>query len=320
MLTCSSVQGGGSECADCVEEHDDSVQQWCHPLNISEVIGDWCDEVDPVQMQQILDKEQTSLENGESIDWSFRDGKMKLTETHIGENFGIQQVQNPGARFAAVTWQTTPGSKVYFFGGVNKEEDGSETLFNDMWRYDIVTDTYTLLGGHQVASDQVGVYPSTVGKGDESSWPGARSYASSWFDSERQRLYMFGGKGFGTGTINGRLNDLWYYDLAMEIWMWESGSTSVDPYGKYGALAVADSNSIPGGRYGCSTWTDPNGRKLYLFGGLGFNDAGVLGLMSDLWYYDLRERAWAWEAGSIDTEVRPVPSNPLPNNFGTPIV
>ena len=56
--------------------------------------------------------------------------------------------------------------------------------------------------------------------------------------------------------------------------------------GVYGTSGVPASGNIPGGRYTASTWTDSGG-NLWLFGGWGYDAAGSVGYLNDLWKYQL---------------------------------
>jgi hypothetical protein len=71
--------------------------------------------------------------------------------------------------------------------------------------------------------------------------------------------------------ISGWLNDLWKFDG--EEWVWMSGSNQTKQNGVYGQKGIADSNNIPGGRYGAVSWTDNSG-NMWLFGGAGYPASG----------------------------------------------
>jgi hypothetical protein len=64
-------------------------------------------------------------------------------------------------------------------------------------------------------------------------------------------------------------------------------------YGTLGTLAQADA---PGGRWLAVSWTDGSG-ALYLFGGYGYDGAGALGDLNDLWrgqIYTVQAAAKDW--------------------------
>ena len=122
--------------------------------------------------------------------------------------------------------------------------------------------------------------------------PGARFGAVPWTDSS-DNLWLFGGMGYdGAGTY-GSLNDLWKYDGVN--WTWVSGSNTVNQSGTYGAQGVAAASNVPGARLGSISWIDGSG-NLWLFGGYGYDSAGAIDDLNDLWRFDGTN--WTWISGS----------------------
>jgi hypothetical protein len=92
-------------------------------------------------------------------------------------------------------------------------------------------------------------------------------------------------------------------------WTWVGGSntaggpcTTYIPCGNgivgvYGTLGTAAAGNIPGSRSGASTWTDSSG-NFWLYGGLGFDSAGMFGELGDLWEFNASTGEWAWINGS----------------------
>ena len=60
---------------------------------------------------------------------------------------------------------------------------------------------------------------------------------------------------------------------------------------------MAAAGNIPGSRWGATARLDSSG-KLWLFGGFGYDSAGTLGLLNDLWTYNINASQWTWVAGS----------------------
>lgn len=161
---------------------------------------------------------------------------------------------------------------------------------------------WTWAGGSSIAN-QAGVY-GTQGISAPSNTPGARSGAVGWTDASGN-LWLFGGAGPTVGGgcaithalcwagTNEYFNDLWKFDG--EEWTWVSGSKSTDQPGVYGTMRQAGSGNVPGARYGAVSWTDGQG-NLWLFGGTGYDSAGNVGPLNDLWEYSNGE--WIWTGGS----------------------
>jgi N-acetylneuraminic acid mutarotase len=85
-------------------------------------------------------------------------------------------------------------------------------------------------------------------------------------------------------------------------WAWIGGSStatgsSKSLAGAYTTNGTLSAGNIPGGRGSFASWTDNTG-NLWLFGGGGFDSAGVNGYLNDLWEFSPSARQWAWMGGS----------------------
>jgi hypothetical protein len=69
----------------------------------------------------------------------------------------------------------------------------------------------------------------------------------------------------------------------------------INQKGTDGTQGLAASNNVPGARQVAVGWIDVHG-NLWLFGGYGYDSAGVLGELNDLWKYSAGE--WTWMTGS----------------------
>lgn len=82
-------------------------------------------------------------------------------------------------------------------------------------------------------------------------------------------------------------------------WTWESGSSTTNATGVYGALGVGSLSNIPGSRDGSTVWTDSSG-NFWLFGGetpsTQTNISEVL--VNDLWEFSATSKMWTWVSGS----------------------
>ena len=78
---------------------------------------------------------------------------------------------------------------------------------------------------------------------------------------------------------------------------WKSGSNLVAPAGVYGTLGVPAATNAPGGRNWNGSWTVGT-RYLWIFGGQGYDSAGVGSVLNDLWRYDSETGIWTWMGGS----------------------
>jgi Secretion system C-terminal sorting domain/Galactose oxidase, central domain len=140
--------------------------------------------------------------------------------------------------------------------------------------------------------DQSGVY-GTQGIAAISNKPGARNSSTTWIDASGN-LWLFGGSGFGTGTL-GYLSDLWKYNQTSNQWTWMKGDNATGQYSVYGTKGVANSANKPGAAYASVSWTDASG-NLWLFGGFGYTD-NDFGFLNTLWKYNPTTNQWTWIKG-----------------------
>ena len=151
---------------------------------------------------------------------------------------------------------------------------------------------WTWVSGDNTANQQ-GVY-GDKGVAARTNKPGSRHDSISWVDS-KGNLWLFGGNGYDSAT-EGWLSDLWKFDG--RSWTWISGDNTVNQHGIYGDKGVAAGTNKPGSRHYSISWVDGNG-NLWLFGGYGYGETGVVGSLNDLWKFD--GRSWTWVSGDSTT-------------------
>jgi len=108
---------------------------------------------------------------------------------------------------------------------------------------------------------------------------------------------LFGGFGPDSTDNTATLSDLWQYNLSSGEWTWMSGPETAGESGIYGTLGTADITNVPGSRQGSVGWTDAAG-NFWVFGGIGFDSAGIAGELNDLWQYSPSAGMWTWQSGS----------------------
>ncbi|MDH4120497.1 MAG: Ig-like domain-containing protein [Deltaproteobacteria bacterium] len=139
----------------------------------------------------------------------------------------------------------------------------------------------------------LGVY-GTKGSAAAANVPGGRYASGSWIDAAGN-LWLFGGVGFSSTGSLGYLSDLWKFSPATGQWTWVSGSSTVNATGVYGTKGTAAAANVPGARSDSVSWTDAAG-NLWLFGGVGYDSAGSISGLNDLWKWDGTN--WTWISGS----------------------
>jgi N-acetylneuraminic acid mutarotase len=207
--------------------------------------------------------------------WTWMHGTQQINQAGVYGTQGLGAAGNtPGARQNAATWVDS-GNNLWMFGGYIGA-NGAE-LFSDLWRYSLLTNTWTWVAGSNT-SNQTGVY-GTPGVPAAANHPGARFGSGTWVDQDG-RFLLFGGTGYSTSTL-GSLNDLWAFDASTLNWVWEKGSNGVNAPGVFGTRGVPSPGNTPSARYDACSLTDVLGNH-WLFAG-NSNTLFNVGGAKDLW-------------------------------------
>ncbi len=232
-------------------------------------------------------------------EWTWENGPQAVDQSGIYGTQGVADPGNvPGARYWSTSWSDASGN-FWLFGGYGYDSIGASAAdINDLWEGSPNSTgqwTWTWVGGAKVAG--VGGTYGTLGVADPNNMPGARDSAVSWTDSSGN-FWLFGGHGYDSTRTADDLNDLWKYSAG--AWTWVSGSNVVDQIGTYGTLGTGDPSNVPGARYSSVSWVDKQG-NFWLFGGLGYDSAGTIGSLNDLWEGSADSTGqwtWTWVSGS----------------------
>ena len=237
-----------------------------------------------------------------SLEWTWMSGGSTVDQVGTYGTKGVPAPSNvPGSRFRSLSWVDASG-KIWLFGGHGVDAAGRVGDLNDLWEYDPTTNEWTWVAGSEL-NGQSGIY-GTKGSAAPDNYPGSRDAPIGWRDSN-DRVWIFGGTGYDRTGQTGQLNDLWRYDPATLQWTWVSGSDTINQAGVYGTQGTASASNAPGGTDGENSWLDSNG-KFWFFGGNGYDEAGTLGLLNDLWKFDPTSSQWTWISGTKTAGRRPV--------------
>ena len=233
----------------------------------------------------------------DGANWTWVSGSNTYNQAGSYVTKGTADAGNvPGARASSVSWIDSSGN-LWLFGGWGYDSAGNVGLLNDLWKFDGAN--WTWVSGSKTYN-QAGSYV-TKGTAAAGNVPGARSSSVSWIDSSGN-LWLFGGWGYDSAGNVGLLNDLWKFDGAN--WTWVSGSNTYNQAGSSVAVGVTAAGNIPGARQYSVSWIDGSD-NLWLFGGIGYDFAGNVNLLNDLWVFDGTN--WTWlsgygQAGSYGTK------------------
>jgi N-acetylneuraminic acid mutarotase len=229
--------------------------------------------------------------------WTWVSGGSADNASGVYGTQGVTSASNvPGARYSASSWADSSGN-LWLFGGHGYDSTGAVGDLNDLWEYSPSSAEWTWISGGDT-DNASGAY-GTLGAAAAGNVPGARQAANSWIDSSGN-LWLFGGYGYGSteslGDL-GYLNDLWEYSPSSAEWTWISGGSGENAGAVYGTEGTASAGNVPGARQAASSWIDSSG-NLWLLGGVGYDLAGSLGALNDLWQYTPSTGQWTWVDGS----------------------
>jgi N-acetylneuraminic acid mutarotase len=219
--------------------------------------------------------------------WTWMSGSNVADSIGIYGVLGVpSQSDFPASRQNPATW-TDSYSHLWLFGGEGAGPNGELAELGDLWMYDPSSGEWTLEAGSSAANPAASY--GTLGVASSSNTPGGRTAPVSWSDN-KGNLWMFGGSGAGM------LNDVWMFNPSIGQWTWMGGSGSSNQGGSYGSIAVPSATNIPGARSNAVNWTDSAG-NFWLFGGYGYDSAGTLGGLNDLWEFNPATNQWTWVNG-----------------------
>lgn len=265
-------------------------------------------------------------------DWTWTDGPNSIASGggNSAGNYGTaslppaappaQDMNVPGGRQFPASWTDSAGRK-WLFGGFGLEVAGRTppdlpNLLNDLWLWSPGADgwipaalpiTTTTSGTTTVATADL--VPDQTTDNFGGSTPGARWGSVTWSDGSGN-LWMFGGQGYSTAG-SGLLNDIWEfsptvngYDVSNPpnyigsytykgTWTPVSGTATQNQPGTYPA-APGTTAGGPGGRWGAAFATDSTDTNVWVFGVQGLDSTSTLGLLNDLWKYNISGGTWTW--------------------------
>lgn len=226
--------------------------------------------------------------------WTWLKGEdyPKIVESTYGTKGVYDSKNTPSTRYRATTWVYK--DHLFLFAADDKRNPA-----NDIWEYNPTTNNWRWVSGETMTPianyGQKGVDAAT------NVIPAKKGSASVYYN---ERLYVFGGlsigKQYNPSFITNSTNDLWEYNPKTNSWRWLAGDSVLqyEVETVFGIKGVGSVNNTPCARSG-SSMAAHNG-KLYIYGGLGDHSRASMsvGILDDLWEYNLSTGEWKWLTGS----------------------
>jgi len=147
------------------------------------------------------------------------------------------------------------------------------------------------MGGHTGLNVQS--YVGTMGVPDPAVRPSGLENFDAGYDPGSDTAYIWGGTGKTSLGSIGNLDNMFKWDGTNFTWVY--GSDALNQASVYGAKGVTAGTNRIGARVGDGkVLFDKNG-MMWKFGSSGYDSAGTIGALSDLWKWDGTD--WTWVSG-----------------------
>lgn len=213
-------------------------------------------------------------------------------------DFGIKSVSSasnrPLGRLNNPT-RWTKGDHLYLFGGARQSPNGKfDTIYNDIWKYNVNTQLWTWVNGDSVPNSE-GSYPTKTCNTTDGHSPPKSCFGGSLSNGICNNSFWY------YSGIEGQVyeekqsdqrhirSDLWLYNPDLNQWKWIDGLRSDSSY-NYGQKNVTTNSNRPPSRFYPLMWAD-NQDRLHILGGRATKiwDTDYQLLLyagNDLWRYD----------------------------------
>jgi gliding motility-associated-like protein len=189
--------------------------------------------------------------------WTWMSGPNTINNfANFGTTTMLSIFNTPGGRSCFARWKDS-GGNFWLFGGI---QNGN--TFNDMWKYDPVLNEWAYMGGTQLWNDagNYGNYCEVNGY-----IPSGRTETRCTWKDSCDRMWFMGGN--NSGFLSAAVNDIWFFDPAVNEFSIIGGNSSVNQPGNFGTILVPAPSNYPPTNCGSLGFTD-NAGNFWLFGGL----------------------------------------------------
>ena len=192
-------------------------------------------------------------------------------------NYGIKGVEDssntPGFNhFNYSKWKDSYGN-FWYLQGQNMV----------LWKYNLSTNNWTWVNG-DTSNPTFPNYGTSecIQTGVQEIKPYSHEESRACWIDNCNNLWLMGG--YAYNSISGiLLNDLIFYNVDSNRWVWVGNDTSLNLTGNYGTMGIASPSNVPASRTGALPFKDNIG-NIWVFGGL---NSTWTGSFADLWMYTI---------------------------------
>lgn len=206
--------------------------------------------------------------------WTWMSGHTSPTPASYGTKGVPSPGCTPGSRMSYAHWKDFSGN-FWLFGGYFIKE---KKFYNDLWKYDIVTNQWTWINGTNLPNDLGHI--TSICTPSKLDYPSRRFENTACWTDVCGNFWMYGGGDDISNNSTDVFNDLWVYNPKSDIWTTIKGNPNfqlnMHEVPVYGTIQIPDPANRPGSRAGSCSWMDKSG-NLWLFSGFQRTN--------DLWKY-----------------------------------
>lgn len=231
--------------------------------------------------------------------WTRMDGDNRFNQGPL-VSLKSTKPASPGSRSACGAWTDAKGL-LWLFGGISYQDSaaGSPVLYNDLWTYNPLVQRWSLVGEQASSNRLTQLMPIASSKAAQpATTPSARLSPACWYEAGQNKLWLYGGFGYDStaGQIGG-LSDMWQYDLLLNRWQRQSGTSQLNVTSNVASLRVATAGNTPGYRWSSMAWQDASGNLLLMGGHPSLSDNQTQ-LETVLWRF--KPTTGQWQVSLLD--------------------
>lgn len=247
-------------------------------------------------------------------EWTWMKGDYAMTRLPSYGPKGIAgSSYTPGARrYCQSGWVLD--RKLWLFGGATVGGDNGFSYKNDLWSFDIASNSWAWESGTNRDNDPGNF--GTMGIPSGTNVPPARASYTKWKDASGN-FYLFGGNVTDTSY-----NDVWQYNIHTGLWTWISGTSAINDPGSSVSFCSPSATAVPSSRSWHSSAQSASqcNQAFWHFGGSSkehtFNDLWLFNTITLEWT-KVKEGSGSPASSSYGTKGIPDISNQIPGRSGS---